>query len=90
VLQIQGDRVLVLVQHREGQGGAFARLGAPPSRLAARRFDLDHEGARLRQQKAGIGPLKDLAEIEHGHIRQRRVARRLHHRLFLHVSKPEI
>jgi len=84
VLQVQGDRVLVLVQHRKRQGGALARLGSAPPRLAARRLDLDDKGPCLRQQKARIRPLKDLAEIEHGHIRQRRIGPRLHHRLFLH------
>jgi hypothetical protein len=84
VFQVQGDRVLVLVQHGKGQGRALTRLGAPTSRLAARRLDLDHEGAGFREQKARIGPLKDLAEIEHSHIRQRRIGPRLHHRLILH------
>ena len=69
VLEVQRDRMLVLVQHREGQGGTLAGLGAPPSGLAARRLDLDHERAGLRHQKARIGALEDLAEIEHGHIR---------------------
>jgi len=61
--------MLVLVQHREGQGGTLAGLGAPSPGLAAGRLDLDYEGASLRHQKARIGALEDLAEIEHGHIR---------------------
>jgi hypothetical protein len=52
--------VLVLVEHREGQGGALAGLGAAASGLAARRLDLDDKGAGLGQQQAGIGALKDL------------------------------
>jgi hypothetical protein len=50
VLEVQCDRVLVLVQHRKGEGGALARLGAPAPRLAVQRLDLDHERAGLREQ----------------------------------------
>jgi len=66
------------------QRGALALLGATAARLAARLLDLDHKGAGFREQKARIGPLKDLAEIEHGNIRQRRIGPQLHHRLILH------
>ena len=79
VLQIQRNRVLILVEHGEGQARTLARLGAAPPGLAARRLDLDDERACLREQQAGIGTLKDLAEIDHGHIRQRPP---LNHRFF--------
>jgi hypothetical protein len=69
VFEVQGDRVLVLVQHREGQGRALTRSGAPAPGLAVQRLDLDNEGTRLGQQQAGIGALKDLPEVDHGHVR---------------------
>jgi len=48
MLQIQRYRVLVLVEHCEGQRRALPGLGAPPPRLAVTRLDFDHEGARFR------------------------------------------
>jgi hypothetical protein len=42
--------VLVLVQHRKGEGGALARLGAAAPGLAVQRLDLDDERAGLREQ----------------------------------------
>jgi hypothetical protein len=69
VLEVQGDGVLVLVQHREGQGRALARRGAPAPGLTVQRLDLDDKRAGLCQQQARIGALKDLTEIDHGHVR---------------------
>ena len=90
VLEVQRDRVLVLIQHRKRQGRALARLGAPPPRLTVQRLDLDDEGARLRQQEAGIGALKDLAEIDYRHVGERPVRPSLLHRRSRFLAVPEI
>ncbi len=82
LLQIEGHRVLVLVQHRERQGGALAGIGAAAAGLAARRLDLDHKGAGLGHQQGRIGALKDLAEIDDRDPRQRHVRPRLNHCCF--------
>src|SRR5581483_2752348 len=66
MLQVQGHRPLVLVQHRERQGGVPLRQGAPAQRLALGRLDLDDVGAGLGHQQGRVRALKDLAEIDDG------------------------
>jgi len=40
-------------------------------RLASRRLYLDHVGAGLGEQEAGVGPLVDLTQIENADSRER-------------------
>ena len=47
VLEVERDRALVRVEHRDRKGRALARRGAAAQRLAVGRLDLDHVGAGL-------------------------------------------
>ena len=64
VLQVQREGLLVGVQHGHRHAAAGHR-GAAPQRLAGGRLYLDDGGARHRHQETGVGPLVDLAEVEH-------------------------
>jgi hypothetical protein len=73
MLQVQSDRALVGVQHRDRKGRALARRRPPTQRLALRRLDLDHVGPRLGHQQGRVRALIHLAEIEHGDAGERPV-----------------
>ena len=62
VLQVERDRALVGVEHRERKRRA-ADHAAPAQMLAALRLDLDHVGAGLRHQEGRVGAVVDLGEI---------------------------
>jgi hypothetical protein len=64
VLQIEGDRAFVRVEHRNRECRALAGWGSPTQGLAVRRLDLDDVGAGLRHQQRRIRSLEDLAEIK--------------------------
>src|SRR5438309_5866665 len=78
MLQIERDRALVRVEHRDRKCRAFAGWRAATQRLALRRFDLDDIGAGLRHQQTRVGALIDLPEIKHRHAGKRPV-RPLHY-----------
>ena len=82
VLQVEGDRALVGVQHRDRKGRALARRRPPAQRLALRRLDLDHVGPGLGHQQGRVWPLIDLAEIEHDDAGERPVGAGRHQRGF--------
>ena len=63
VLQVERDRALVGVEHRERQRRA-ADHATPAQVLAALRLDLDDVGAGLRHQEGRIGSVVDLREID--------------------------
>jgi len=82
MLQVQSDRALVGVQHRDRKGRALTRRRPPTQRLALRRLDLDHVGPRLGHQQGRVRPLIDLAEIEHDDAGERPVGGGQHQRGF--------
>jgi hypothetical protein len=82
MLQVQSDRALVGVQHRDRKGRALAWRRPPTQRLALRRLDFDHVGPRLGHQQGRIRPLIDLAEIEHDDTGERPVGAGQHQRTF--------
>ena len=62
-LQVEADAALVDVE-REERIPRSVRCRAVSQVVTARRFDLDDVGTRLREQKAGVSAVVDLAEIE--------------------------
>ena len=68
-LEVDGDGLLVAVQHGEGVAGRA--IGAPAQALADGRFHLDDAGAGHRQQMAAVRAVVDLAQIEHRDAGQR-------------------
>src|SRR5205085_10528259 len=65
MLQIERDRALVRVEHRDRKCRAFAGWRAATQRLALRRFDLDDIATGLRHQQTRLGALIGLPEIKH-------------------------
>ena len=82
VLQVQGDRALVGVQHRDRKGRALARRRPATERLALRRLDLDHVGPGLGHQQGCVGTLINLAEVKYDNTGQRPVDLDRHQRAF--------
>ena len=73
VLEVESDRALVRVEHRDRKCRAHARRGATAQRLTVGRLDLDHVRAGRRHQQGRVRTLIDLPEIEHRDAGQRHV-----------------
>ena len=74
-LEVQRDRLLVAVEHREWQRGA-TESGADAQVFATVRFDLDDLGTGERHQISRVGTVVDVREIDHDDAAQRIAVRR--------------
>ena len=65
MLQVEGDTLLIGIQHGQGHRAAF-NTDAATQGFADGRFDFDHPGPGHGQHKGGIGAVIDLTEVKDG------------------------
>ena len=63
--EVERDRLLVRVEHRERQVGA-TQVAAAAQMLAVLRLDLDHRCPGQRHEEGRVRPVVDMGEVEDG------------------------